>query len=262
MPPRLHETQAAMRRALLDGETGALTPLMAASGGLAETQVAVYGNNVFASLTDVLRDTFPAVCRLVDDRFFAYAAHEFIRRHPPMQPRLAEYGAEFPDFLAGFPPCRELSYLADVARLEWLMSTAAEADETVPLAPTALASISPEDTPRLVLRLDPSLRFLASPWPIDRIWQANRRDAGDGAAIDLGAGGVRLEIGRRDDAVIFRSLDAATFVFRRGLSDGATLEAVSERVLALDAGFDLAAAFADLFRDSAVTGFALTEASR
>src|SRR5262249_29130236 len=157
MPSHLHETQAAMRRALLGGDAVALTALTASAGALAEAQIAVYRNNLFASLTDVLLNTFPVVCRLVDERFFPYAAHEFIRRHPPARPCFAEYGAQFPDFLAAFPPCRELSSLADVARLEWLLSGAAKAEEAVPLAPARLASVAPAETPRLVLRLDQSL---------------------------------------------------------------------------------------------------------
>ena len=259
MPPRLRETQAAMRRALLDGNAEGLLSHLAAEGSLAEAQIEVYRNNVFASLTDVLRDAFPAICRLVDDRFFAYAAHEFIRQHPPMRACLSEYGAHFPDFLADFPPCRELSYLADVARFEWFLSCAAHAEDAVPIDPSALASLAPEDTPRLVLRLDPSLAYLASRWPIDRIWQANRGGAEDGMAIDLGAGGVRLEIGRRDGAVVYRALDAATCAFRQALGKGATLEAATVIALDLDERFDIAAAFADLFRDGAVTSFALAE---
>ena len=257
MPPRLRETQAAMRRALLDGDAEGLLSHLAAQGILAETQIAAYRNNVFASLTDVLRDAFPAICRLVDERFFAYAAHEFIRQHPPMRPCLADYGAQFSDFLAEFPPCRELSYLGDVARFEWLLSRAAHAENAVPIDPSALASLAPEDTPRLVLQLDPSLAYLASRWPIDRIWQANRRGADEGVAIDLGAGGVHVEIGRRDSAVVYRTLDPATFAFRQALGEGARLDAATMLALELDEAFDIAAAFADLFRDGVVTSFAL-----
>ena len=68
---------------------------------------------------------FPVVCRLVDHPFFAYAAHEFLRDHPPRSRCLAEYGGGFPDFLAAFEPCSSLPYLADVARFEWAIKLAA-----------------------------------------------------------------------------------------------------------------------------------------
>src|SRR5258708_29345053 len=91
----LGEVQAAFRRALLDGDDGALAALVAADGIAATERLAVYRNNVQISLTDALRDTFPAVCRLVDERFFAYAAHAFLTGPPPPRPVLAAYGPRF-----------------------------------------------------------------------------------------------------------------------------------------------------------------------
>ena len=172
--PALHEVQAAFRRAILTGDTDTFCALVAADGLAPEERLGVYRNNVFASLTAVLRETFPAVCRLVDEHFFAYAAHEFICRHPPECAVLAEYGGRFPDFLAAFAPCRELVYLADVARLEWLMKVAANAAHADPIAAMTLGDVAAEDAPRLTLQLHPSFGFVASRWPIDRIWRANR----------------------------------------------------------------------------------------
>ncbi len=127
----------------------------------------------------------------------------------------------------------------------------------MPLAPAAIATVLPDDTPRLALRFCPSIGFLASPWPIDRIWRANRAAAEDIETVSLGHGGVNLEVARRGGDVEFRLLDTATFAFRYALQQGNTLEAAAEAALAVDASFDLAAALATLFRESALTGFAL-----
>jgi len=256
--PALREVQAAFRHAVLDGDDGALAALVAEDGIAAPERLAVHRNNVRISLADVLRAAFPAVCRLVDERFFAYAAHAFVAAQPPRGACLADYGAGFADFLAEFPPCREIAYLADVARFEWLMQRAAHAADSTPLAPAALTGVAAKDTPRLVLRLDPALGYLASPFPIDRIWRANRPDATGDAAVALGGGGVHLEIGRRGADVVFRALDAATFALRRAMSGGAPLAAATVAALAANPAFDLAAAIADLFRDGAVV--ALTQA--
>jgi hypothetical protein len=250
--PALHEMQAAFRRALIEGDAAALVALVEADDIGASERVAIYRNNVACALTDVLRDTFPAVCRLVDGQFFAYAADAFIQRHPPERACLAEYGARFPDFLADFPPCRKLVYLPDVARLEWLMNVAAHAEDTDALAASALAGIATAEAPRLVFRLAPALGLLASPWPVDRIWRANRPAAGQEETIDLGEGGVRLEIGRHHGAVVLRQLDAATFAFRDAIARGATLAAATRAALSVDGRFDLEAALAALFAAGAV----------
>ena len=69
----------------------------------------IYRHHYESSLAEALRAIYPVVCRLVDERFFAFAAHEYIRSSPPRRVCLHEYGADFAEFLAGFPPCRELS---------------------------------------------------------------------------------------------------------------------------------------------------------
>ena len=253
----LREFQAAFRRALLDGDDSALAALVAADGIAATERLAVYRNNVQTSLTDTLRDTFPAVCRIVDERFFAYAAHAFLTGYPPRRACLAEYGAGFADFLAAFPPCRELVYLPDVARFEWLMNRAAHAADAEALAPSSLAGVAAADAPRLVFRLDSACGFLASPWPVDRIWRLNRPGAQGDETVDLAAGGVHIEVGRRGPDVVFRALDAATFAFRQAIAGGAALDAATATAFAANARFDLGAAVADLFRDGAVVAFTL-----
>ena len=37
---------------------------------------------------------------------------------------LAEYGADFPAFIAGYEAARDLPYLADIARLDWALNLA------------------------------------------------------------------------------------------------------------------------------------------
>jgi hypothetical protein len=105
---------------------------------------------------------------------------------------------------------------------------------------------------RLIFRLAPAIGLLKSPWPVDRIWRANRPETGQEETIDLGEGGVRLEIGRHDGAVVLRHLDAASFVFRDAIARGATLAAATRAVLTVDGRFDLEAALAALFAESAV----------
>ena len=187
----LRDLQRAFREALLEDNERAIDAMATeiSDGGMsARERLAIYRNNVFASLTDVLKETFPAVVRIVDERFFSYAAHEFIAQHPPAKASLLEYGGEFADFLEAFPPARELAYLADVARFEWLMNTAAHATDAEPASVDALAQVSPENAERLMFRLDSSVGYLASPFPVDTIWRANRScDSGD-AVIDLASG--------------------------------------------------------------------------
>lgn len=256
----LRDLQHDFRRALLYGGEAPFCAHLEGDGLAPEERLAVYRNNVVASLTDSLKDVFPAVCRLVDERFFAYAAHEFIRAHPPAEPRLAHYGAAFAGFLESFPPCRHLGYLPDVARLEWLMNVAAHAPEAAALDAAALAGAAAADSARLCISFHPSLGFLASPFPVDAVWRANKPGAAGDGAVDLGAGGAALEVARRGGAVVMRRLEAGTLAFRAALAAGRDLREAAESALAADGNFDVTGGLLDLFRDRIVTGFALDPA--
>ncbi len=261
----LRELQRDFRRALLEEDEAAVARLLREDGIASAERLAVYRNNVVLSLTAALKDVFPATCRLVDGRFFDYAARNFLRAHPPEEACLGLYGARLPEFLAGFPPAMPLVYLADVARLEWLMHRAAEAPERAPLGPEAMGGTAPEDTPRLRFALKPALGHLESPWPIDRIWRANRAESRETAPtseapIDLAEGGVRLEIDRQGEAVVMRRLAAADLAFRRALGAAEPLEQAAEAAFEIDEGFDLAAALAGLFRENLVVAVTLAGA--
>jgi hypothetical protein len=256
--PALRELQAAFLRAMLGPDEPQLLEAIVGDGLLPTARLQIYRHHVLTSLTDVLQATFPVICRLVDERFFRYAADAYIRQYPPEAPCLFEYGAPFPAFLATFPPCRDLVYLVDVARLEWALHAALHAEVCAPLDPAELGNIAAHDVAQLTFQCDPSVTLLCSPWPIDRIWRINQVDEAVDAAVDLSEGGVCLEIRRCDDDVVFRRLDPAMYTFRTTLAAGQQLAVAAETALATDAGFDCVVALRDLLADGVVIGFTLS----
>ena len=212
----------------------------------AAKRLQVYRNNTLISLTEALKTTFPVVTRLVGEKFFDFAADRFIRTHPPRAPRLAEYGAAFPRFLAGFAPAANLVYLADVARLEWAINEAYNATDDPALDAAALAGIPAEHYAVLRFVLRPSCRFVASAYPVKRIWLANRADA-DAETIDLGAGGATLLVMRRDFDVMLLELEPSEFAFLAALDAGKTVEAAFADAVAQASDFDLAETLARQF---------------
>ncbi|HKW93711.1 MAG TPA: DNA-binding domain-containing protein [Methylomirabilota bacterium] len=250
----LRELQWDLRAAVLGGDPAPAAAAVLDDGLTAAARLQIYRNHALTTLTGVLQAAFPVVCRLVDERFFGYAADQYIRTDPPSGPCLFEYGESFPAFLAEFPPCRTLPYLADVARLEWAVHRAPWAAERDPLAAEALQAVAPAHAGDLVLSLDPSCTLLASPWPIERIWRANQPEGGEPVTVDLRAGGAMLEVRRRGDDVVIRELEPATYAFRAALASGRRLGEAVEAALARDAAFDLPGALRALVQEGLVTG--------
>jgi hypothetical protein len=254
--PNLLELQMQLRRAVLGGDTAALVRAIHGDGLDPAERLRIYRNHAVATVGAVLESAFPVVCRLVDKRFFAYAAHEYLREHPPPSRRLVECGAEFADFLAGFEPCKDLPYLADVARFEWTLTTAATVREPPSLKIEALAGISPEGAALLKLALQPSVSYFASGWPIDAIWLANQQK--EVPTVDLASGGTTIEIRRAAKGFSWQRLDPSAFAFRNALAEGFALGAAAAIAAATAAGaepaFDLAAALDRLFTERLVVG--------
>lgn len=250
----LRDLQDAVRAALLEGDAARAVSHVVPDGIAPAARLAIYRHHVLATLTAVLQAAYPVVCRLVDERFFAYAANEYVRRHPPAGPCLFEYGATFPEFLAAFPPCAPLPYLPDVARLEWALHAAWHADDAVAVDGERLARVASERAAGLVLRLHPSVSALRSSWPVHRVWRAHQPGADEGDVVDLAAGGVCLEVRRRGDDVTVRETTTGGYALRRSLLDGRPLGLAAQVALAAEPGLDLAAELTQLLDDGLVVG--------
>ena len=258
----LRDTQAAFRAALLGDDLATALRDISDDDLAPEARLAIYRHHVADTLSDLLQAAYPVVCRLVDARFFAYAADRFVAAHPPTSPCLFEYGEAFADFLAYFEPCRDLTYLPDVARLEWALNRAEHADDDTALDVRLLGEVPAEDFDRLTFRLHPSMTLLRSPWPIDRIWRASQPDADPDTTVDLQSASASLQVWRRGDDVVLRSLASADFAFRLALADGGTLGTSAEIASVADPGFDLAASLAELFHDDVLIAFTLDTEDR
>ena len=250
--PTLHDLQSDFRRFLTGEAREQLLQVVDGIGFDSESRLSIYRNNTIATLTAALKATFPVVCRLVDDRFFDYAAHAFIQHNLPASPCLVEYGGDFPTFLAGFPPAADLDYLPDVAR------TGVGDQPSSPCAPfrnSHLARVTARVAGRsganpsahcglrsnMLLRRTRSIASGNSTSPATRLlkWYLDRI-------------GAHLEI-RSVDGLQITDLPPAIWTFRARIAAGTTLGAAAADALAIAADFDLAQALAALFNAGAVS---------
>jgi Putative DNA-binding domain len=163
--PTLLELQHDMRAGLVEREVGPIAKSLA--NGLGPERLDIYRNTILTGLKRALRLAFPAVERLVGGEFFAGAAEAFIADHPPRAAYLDQYGVEFPVFLSRFPSAASVSYLADVARLEWAVSCALHAPDEAPLELRRLAALASEDQCRVSFRAHPSVGLMRSDFPVE-----------------------------------------------------------------------------------------------
>jgi hypothetical protein len=251
--PTLREVQKAMHGSLVAGDDGAMTAFLADPA--AADRINIYRNTFLAGLTKALRLCFPVVQRLVGGEFFDGAVQHFVTQYPPREAYLNHYGEDFPAFLHQFPPAASLSYLADVARLEWAVNDALHCVDAKPLDLEMLARVLPDEQGRLRLVGHPSVHLLRLNYPADAIWHAVlAEDDRQLGAITFDAGPVHLLVERRENGVQVARLEAPAWQFAERLLAGDPIE------LALDSstGFDASAALADHFASGRFVAFELT----
>jgi len=253
MTAQLMPVPIRMAPSLLDPMLAVPEDLRAWNGSDPARRLAVHRNNVLSSLIDALADTFPVAQELVGEAFFRALCASFVRAKPPRTPVLAQYGAEFPDFVAGFPPAASVPYLADVARLEWMRVWAYHAADAAPVGSAALESLftCDEALGSMPLTLHPSVCAFSSAFAAVAIWSAHQ-GIGDLADIDIHASDCALVL-RQGLEVVVLPAAAETIAFVESLQRGERLDAAIAAATALAADFDLVALLAALLRRDAVS---------
>ncbi len=220
------------------------------SAPLPHPRFSVYRNNVRAAMINALRVRYPVIEQLTGMEFFAAMAGEFSATNRPASAVLIGYGAEFADFIAGYPPASPLPYLADVARLESSWWRAYHAADAAPLAAADFAAVAPEAWADSRFIFHPSLSLLSSEFAAGSIWEAHHGGP-PMANIETGVPEFIL-VARPFADVVLRRITPEAHDFIGRLMAGDTLGEVAEAMQ----HFDLASHLTALTGLNIITGLA------
>ncbi len=232
------DQQATFASAVIDRRKPVPDGITSWTGERPKRRFGVYRNNVSGALIEALGVRYPAVKRLVGDDFFRAMTGEYALSHLPKNPVLIHYGADYPDFIAGFEPARPVPYLADVARLESAHWQAYHAADRCPIDPDRLAAVPPERLPGLTFTFHPAVFIVASAFPVVSIWETNIHDA-EVRPVDTSHGEDAL-VTRPEMSVEVRRLPAGAAVFLAALQMGEALGTAAARAMEEAPEFDLA----------------------
>jgi len=230
----LGEMQRMVRDAVFEaGSDGpalrAISQCILPGAGMTSTErVKIYKSAILGTLERALGNIYPVCERLVGKEFFAGMARKFAYQTPSTSPDLANFGDGFAAFITDFEPAAALTYLPDVATLEWHWHRAFNAaDETV-INTAALAEVPETETGRIVFRLPVSATLIASEFPIQHIWQVNQPDWKDSQVIDLDRGGCRLIVWRQQYDMRIDELDEPAWRLLNGIAAAVSFDALAE----------------------------------
>ena len=176
----------------------------------------------------------------------------FVRAYPPVRPCIAEYGFEFPAFLAAQGAQATPPYLQPFAELEWHVGQVSIAISEPALVWSDLVCVGADALPGVRLRLQPGLRYVHGTWAIDDLMKVYLT-ASPPDLFTLADGDTWLEIRGARGAVQFTRLDPATFLFRSALVDGRATWGRRGARARMRRAFDTAHALIALVADGLVT---------
>ena len=223
------------------------TRFAAALAGVADMpddRIGVYRNTVSANYRNALGATYRVVQQLVGVPFFNAAVDAYALQHPSTSGDLNVYGDRFGDFLASYPHASELTYLPDVARLEWAVDVANRTPDPTGTPGdllAALAAVPAERVHAQHFECNPSCHFLASDFPVLRIWQVHQPAFAGDIAVRFGEGIDHLLVRRDGCAVVIERIAATDFALLQALREGCDLATALANALAAseDPAFDL-----------------------
>ena len=248
---RLAELQETFADALIRGETSRVASSMR-GGKDPRARLEVHVRHYEASLVTALHMKFPATQWLVGSELVTAAARAYVRALPPTRPCIAEYGREFPAFIAHFARASELPYLRAFAQLELTAGETATAIELAPLEWPTITSIGSERLIECTVRLQPGARYLRSSWPVDELMKMYLSERSPERFV-VARSRACIEVrGARGELRIART-ERAPIAFRAALAAGRPIGESAARALRYDAGFDVGAALFELVRTGLVT---------
>jgi hypothetical protein len=194
-------------------------------------RIDVYRNNAWHTFRTALERTYSVIQRRVGADFFRQLAHEYRAQHPSQHGDLHWIGEAFPAWLASRMAGTDYEWLADLAWLEWACEESVAAAHLEPAGLESLRRFDADVLPHLGLMLQPSLRLVASPFPIWSVWQANQHE--DAASpVDLDAGAEHCVVACVADRVAVYRLDQADHRLLQHLCDGKSLAAATDAAAA------------------------------
>jgi len=218
-------------------------------------RLAIHLRHYATSLTAAMCDRFPASAWLVGTEALREAAGAYTRLHPPLQPCIAEYGRDFPQFLARHPRAARVPYVGSFAELEWAVSQASIAVDAQPLSWTELAACGAERLVDSSLIFQPGTHYVRAAWCIDELMQTYLSGVAPERFVLLHAD-TPIEIRGARGTFRLARLDAATYALRTTLAAGRTVGEAAEAALSVNHGFDAGGALRELIDAGLITASA------
>lgn len=181
----LRELQESFQRGILADDDSILAEVNDSAKEQRKVLFGVYRNAYVARLAEILADDYAQLHSYLGDQAFAKLVKAYIDANPSDQRSARWFGRHLPDFVKESGNYAKHPEVAEIATLEKALADAFDGPDAVPLRIDALAALSPEAWPHLVLEPHPTAIRLTFWTNADEIWTALREEAAPPKPIQL-----------------------------------------------------------------------------
>lgn len=256
-PPSLSELQAGFARAMIDGAAPALLPWIGTRGIDPAARLQIYRNSILATQVDSLLGSFPAVERMLGADCFDGWATRYAAWHGSRSGNLQNLGDDFADYLEAQPELASLTWLGDLARLDWLRQCtilAADGDALDAAALQAAFAAAGDDP---FVQLLPCAHAMTADFPLFDLWRYTESPDQLSVALDGGAQGVLLW--REDGQVAMQACTPAAVAFILALKRGERLSIALATARAIDPDVPIEALLGPLLGAALISDLPITD---
>lgn len=181
----------------------------------------IYHGMYFLRLAEALESDYPALAHFLGERRWARVVRGYVGTHPSRSYTLNVLGQALADWLRAAPGLPRRGFCRDLARLEWAVTEAFDAEEAPRLAESELAAVGPEEWPGVRFVPQPALRLLELSWNANE-WLDSAKDE-EHRHPEPRRADAWVAVFRRGYAVYRRALDRAAFRLLADLASGQPL---------------------------------------
>jgi hypothetical protein len=138
----------------------------------AARRLGVYADAYRLRLVEALANDYPALQAVLGEAGFEGMMRAFIAARPSRHANLRWYGGELARYLARARQWRRRPLLAELARFEWALGLAFDAEDAPVAAVHDAARVSADRWPGMRLRLHPSVQLLPLRSNAPQVWRA------------------------------------------------------------------------------------------
>jgi len=168
----LSDIQAGFQAYLMGNEKGAsfINQIVNDKDLGIEKRLGIYYDAYRLRIIEVLGNVYPNLKRLLGAAYFNQAARSYIDAYPSTHRNMRWVGDQMALHLEQTLP--EHPIAAEMAKFEWLLGLAFDAEDAPVLQLEEIATLPPEAWGQLIFQFHPSMRMLELNWNAIEVWQA------------------------------------------------------------------------------------------